>query len=185
MPHIWSFIHMWYDTFICDRSHTYAMWHIHMTHSHAIGLIHIHMTHSHDTFTRMPKAASLMNLSWHTYMRQITVMSHMIETWCIWMGHVTYERVTSKVNVSYHIHVSYHICVETCRVWKCRVTYEWMTHAMSHMNEWLMARMNEWLMAHMHEAYSLCEGLISHTWVNHVAQTSESCRTREWVMSHM
>jgi len=56
------------------------------------------------------------------------VMSHMIESWHIWMSHVTYEWVTAHVTESWHKWMSHvtHRCKGT--TWAAITRLTWMSH---------------------------------------------------------
>jgi len=124
--------HMWYDSY---------MWHwlihVRLTHSDTsseIWLIHVlraldvslwliyvwhdsfmwDLTHSRPASTWCEWVKSHMNES----------MSHIYESYHIWMSHVAQERVTSRMNASRHI-------------WTHHVTYERITSHIWNCNAWL------------------------------------------------
>jgi len=111
------------------------------------------------------------------------VMSHMIESCFRWMSHVTFDWVTSDINVpSSHVryewvmsHMNETCHIETSRVWMYGWMNEscdiWWSHVISHC---VMSRLNdlvrhEWVVSEMNESRD--------TWMRHV--------TYEWVTSHI
>ena len=116
------------------------------------------------------------------------VMSHMNESWHIWMSHVTYEWVMSHIYESIHIwmsHVTYAVWMihvqavkshdrsrhlqqhmdESCHIWMSHITYK---RVMSHMNE----SCHIWM---SHVAY---ERFMSHTCTSHVQAVTSQDRFR-------
>jgi len=104
----------------------------------------------------------------------------------IWMGHVSYERVMSRMNAS-------------CHTWMSRVKCKWaMSHMRSHVTyECVMSHMKEtchiWMRHVTHECVMSNINASCHIWMRHVTYGSVnkpfyigmSHVTYEWVMSHM
>jgi len=96
------------------------------------------------------------------------VMSHVNESYLIWLSHVPCEWVMSYVKESCPIwrsHVPYECImshmIESCPIWMGHVPYEWV---MCHMNEscpiWMGHVPYEWVMSHMNESCAI--------WMGHV-----------------
>jgi len=124
---------------------------------------------------------------WHNSI-SMSMTPHVSNSWEIlriihvWMSHVSYEWVISRIN-------------ESCHTWMSHVTYEWV---MSHMNEschmWLSHVTYDWVTSHMnsHVTQFYCTYTFEfgqymnesrHIWMSHMtvervaSHKSESCHT--------
>ena len=95
----------------------------------------------------------------------------MSESCHVWVNHVTYEWVMSRMNESRHI-------------WMSHVTFEWACHmcrnlhrVTSHLSElchtcewgmWVSHVTYEWVMSHMNESCHTRMNESRHTWMSHV-----------------
>jgi len=127
----------------------------------------------------------------------------MYESCHMWMSHVTYEWVMSHVWMSHVTYMnesrhSYEWVMS--HIWMSPATYEWV---MPHMN--IMSPMNAscriWIShaTHMDESRHMLLHYDTHEWISHtgilphtneschirMSHVNESCRTHEWVMSHI
>ena len=127
-------------------------------------------------------------------------MPHLNESCHIWMSHVTYEWVMSRVAHMFEcnmtcIYVHSYVC-QSCRTfWKrnarlihicdsfifvtelmhlCDMTHTHMWHRcdMTHSHIWL-------------DSFKCVTWVMSHLWMSHVTYVNESCHICEWVMSHI
>jgi len=113
--------------------------------------------------------------SWLIWVSFVTHMTHMCES-----RYVTCAlRRCSTLSHSHKWHIISHIYmshVVTWLVYMCNVRISHFTY------KWGMCG---WGVSRNYEACHVCEWVMSHVWMSHVARMNGSCPTYEWVMSHM
>ena len=129
------------------------------------------------------------------------VMSHVNESRHVWISHVTYERVMSRMKesrLSYEsimslIWMSHVKCEwvmsqlnESCHIWSVMSSCHICEWVMSHMNKschiWMNHVADNWVMSHV--SMSMCR-YMTHSYVTHMIYHSFMCHTYEWVIYRM
>ena len=198
-------IHLWLNSFICDLKSFIKTWRISKTEmmsvkKHQYGVMS-HMNEScriwmsHVTYYTHKRVTS-HDESCHTYewvlpcsMSLSTHQGSEYKRMHVWMSHVTYEWVMSRMNESCHVcmsHVTYEwVVYEACHIWWIHVTcmnkschigmshvpYEWV---MSHI--WMSHVPYKWVVNEPCHVYTS-----RHLWISHVTYVNESCHTCERV----